>query len=502
MRLTLKDIAMTVWRSIGLIIVSSLLGAMLLAGATWALIKPTYTATAKLYVYNEHSTDTYITSSDLAVSKSLVDTYLIIIKSDPVLDKVQKDLAAKYPSLTAKQILAMLSGSAINETEAFYISAEHTNRQLATDVLTDIVKVAPQEIIRVVKAASVEIIEEPKLPTEDESEWPIVGNIAIGFALGLVLSVAYVLLSNALDTTIYGRKEIENAFTLPIIATIPIQGEGKPNGKRNSFDNAVEQQVILSEDTPFSVKEAYHKARSNILYLPSDEENGCKTLVITSALVSEGKSTFSVNLAITLAKSGNKVLLIDGDLRKPKVSLYLDLYGKYGLSEYLANLTDELCPMNYSENLDVITSGKCTSYAADLLSTTRAKESISAFRKDYDYIIIDSPPINEVSDAMTLVDVVNGYIMCSIAGYSDAEETKQAVLSLEQIGAKIFGFVVIGVDFKVEQYGRYKRYGKYGYRSYRYSKEYGYKKKYDRSYESYDREKAQTKKRKHNKKKI
>lgn len=493
MKLTLKDIAMTIWRSIVLIIVASLIGSLIFAGVTCFFIKPEYTATAKLYVYNEKTNEQYISSSDLTVSKSLVDTYLIIIKSDPVLEKVQQDLESEYPSLTTKQILSMLTGSAINETEAFYISAKCDDRQMAKAIIDDIVKTAPDEIIRVVKAASVEIIEEAKLPEADDYEWPIIPNTLIGFAIGLVLSVAYVIISNAVDTTIYGKNELINTFTLPIIGIIPQQAPHTENSfkrKKKNNQRNTDSPCILAKDSPFAIGEAYRKTRSNIVYLPDTGDENCKTLVVTSALASEGKSTLSINLAISLAQSGNKVLLIDGDMRKPKVAKYLNLEEDIGFAEYLAKLTDELTPIDYAENLQIILSGHSTSYAAELLSTDRAKQFLSDNRGNYDYIIIDSPPVNEVSDTMTLVDQVTGYIMCAVAGYSDVEETKLAVSSLEQIGAKILGFVVIGVDPKVEQYGRYKRYGygKNSYRSYRYYNGYYYKKKY---YTSSDDKKKQ-----------
>lgn len=483
MKLTLKDIAMTIWRSIVLIIVASLIGALIFAGVTYFFINPEYTATAKLYVYNEKTNEQYISSSDLTVSKSLVDTYLIIIKSDPVLEKVQQDLKSEYPSLTTKQILSMLTGSAINETEAFYISAKCADRRMAKAIIDDIVKTAPSEIIRVVKAASVEIIEEAKLPEADDYDWSIIPNTLIGFAIGFVLSVAYVIISNAVDTTIYGKNELINTFTLPIIGIIPQQTPTSENGskhrKKNTNQSNTGSPCILAKDTPFAIGEAYRKARSNIVYLPDTGDENCKTLVVTSALASEGKSTLSINLAISLAQSGNKVLLIDADMRKPKVAKYLNLKENIGFAEYLAKLTDDITPINYSKNLKIVLSGHSTSYAAELLSTDRAKQFLSDNRGNYDYIIIDSPPVNEVSDTMTLVDQVTGYIMCAVAGYSDVEETKLAVSSLEQIGAKILGFVVIGVDTKIEQYGRYKRYGygKNSYRSYRYYNGY-YKKKY------------------------
>ena len=197
MNLTVKDVFLALWHSILLIMIASVACMALFGGFTYFFVNPEYTATAKLYVYNEKNDERYITSGDLTVSKSLVDTYLIIIRSDPVLEQVAYTLQRTYPDLTAKKIDSLLSGSAINETEAFYISATSENRRMAADIVNEIIDVAPDEIIRVVKAASVELIEEAQVPAIDDYNWPIARNAFIGFAIGFILSCGYILLVNS-----------------------------------------------------------------------------------------------------------------------------------------------------------------------------------------------------------------------------------------------------------------------------------------------------------------
>lgn len=475
MNLTVKDVFLALWHSILLIVIASLIGMAAFGGFTYCFVKPEYTATAKLYVYNEKNDDRYITTGDLTVSKSLVDTYLIIIRSDPVLEHVARKLRSTYPDLTAKKINGLLSGSAINETEAFYISATSQNRQMAADIINEIVEIVPDEIIRIVKAASVEVIEEAKVPDIDDYNWPISRNAFIGFAVGFILSCGYILIANSMDTTVYGRNEIINNFKIPVIGIIPPHEETdspkKKRGKNSEEEsNALAHRFILNENTSFAVSEAYRMARTNIFYLPT--QGSCKKIVIASAVASEGKSTCGINISKVLAQAGKKVLLIDADMRRPRIARYLNIDKQEGLSEYLAGISDDAEIIKSADlGFDIIVSGNVSSSSAELLATPRVSTLLDECSKDYDYIIIDTPPVNVVTDATVLADKIDGYLLAVRAGFSNVDDIKQTVHSLEQVEAKILGIILENVDPKTEIYGKYSRYGKYG--------------KYDRYYNNY-----------------
>lgn len=482
MNLTVKDVFLALWHSILLICIASLIGMGAFGGFTYCFVDPEYTATAKLYVYNEKNDDRYITTGDLTVSKSLVDTYLIIIRSDPVLERVADKLRDTYSDLTAKKINAMLTGSAINETEAFYISATSQNRQMAADIINEIVEIVPDEIIRIVKAASVEVIEEAKVPDMDDYNWPIARNAFVGFAVGFILSCGYILLANSMDTTVYGRNEIVNNFKIPVIGIIPPHEEIVSQRKKRSKNserspNVLAHRFILNENTSFAVSEAYRMARTNIFYLPT--EGGCKKIVIASAVASEGKSTCGINISKILAQAGKKVLLIDADMRRPRIARYLAIDRQEGLSEYLAGISDNAeIVKNTDLGFDIIVSGNVSSSSAELLATPGVNALLDACSQNYDYIIIDTPPVNVVTDATVLADKIDGYLLAVRAGFSNVDDIKQMVHSLEQVEAKILGIILENVDPKTEMYGKYSRYGKYG--------KYGrYYKNYYSSYSKY-----------------
>lgn len=466
MNLTVKDVFLALWHSILLIVIVSVIGMITFGGFTYCFVNPEYTATAKLYVYNEKNDERYITTGDLTVSKSLVDTYLIIIRSDPVLEQVAYNLRNTYPGLTAKKIYALLNGSAINETEAFYISATSQSRQMAADIVNEIVAIVPDEIIRIVKAASVEVIEEAKVPDIDDYNWPIARNAFIGFAVGFILSCGYILLANSMDTTVYGRNEIINNFKIPVIGIIPphedivFQKKQKGKSPENNI-NALAHRFILDENTSFAVSEAYRMARTNIFYLPTKES--CKKIVIASAVASEGKSTCSINISKVLAQAGKKVLLIDADMRRPRIARYLTIDKQEGLSEYLAGINESAEIIKDSDlGFDIIISGNVSSSSAELLATPRVNTLLDECGKNYDYIIIDTPPVNVVTDATVLADKIDGYLLAVRAEFSNVDDIKQMVHSLEQVDAKILGIILENVDPKTETYGKYSRYGKYG----------------------------------------
>ncbi len=225
---------------------------------------------------------------------------------------------------------------------------------------------------------------------------------------------------------------------------------------------AREEFTILNEKTPFEIREAYKALYTNILYL--DTPDKCKKIAITSAVPGESKTTMATNLAITIAAnaSGKRVLLIDTDMRQPKVTrlLSLDIRGR-GLSEYLAGI-DEKPYLNYIPklNITVLTSGGPSVNPTMLVGSSRMTELIKICEQQFDYIIIDTAPVNVVTDAMLLSETVNGYIISTLADYSDVNHVGECIDNLERIGATIYGVVLSAVKSNSNKSG-YSKYSKY-----------------------------------------
>jgi len=186
------------------------------------VIVPMYSASVSMYVYNEESRSSdAITSSDLATSQKLVSTYIVILTSNSVLDSVSRELGGKY---STRQIREMLAASSINDTEAFRITITHQSPSTAQLIANTIAQVAPEEIIRVVKAGAVEVIDYASLPVEPSSP-NIPRNTALGALIGLVLAMLIAVLAAMADTAVRSEEDLTAAFTLPVLGVIPSLAE-------------------------------------------------------------------------------------------------------------------------------------------------------------------------------------------------------------------------------------------------------------------------------------
>lgn len=243
------------------------------------------------------------------------------------------------------------------------------------------------------------------------------------------------------------------------------------NKEITSVETRVE--TLITKTDRFDVKEAYNELRTNISFSIAKKE--CKVICTTSALASEGKSTTSVNNAITFAKSGKKILLIDCDLRKPNVNRLLELENEKGMSDVLvgAEAVGSVIKKDVFENFDVITSGPIPPNPVELLSSEQMSETISELRADYDYIFIDAPPINVVTDATIISKVTDGMIIVVRQHVAEKKLVADAVKKLQFVNAKIIGFVFNDVVVS-KSLGYYKKgYGKYSYGGYSYGYGYG-----------------------------
>ena len=236
----------------------------------------------------------------------------------------------------------------------------------------------------------------------------------------------------------------------------------------------VERRNILSEKSDFFIRESYKTLRTNVTFALTDESS-CKVLIVTSAMQSEGKSITAINLAISYAEMNQRVLLVDCDLRRPKLARLLSMKGKVGLSNLLIQpeLLGKAVRDSGVQNLDVILAGDVPPNPSELLGSSRMKKLIESLRENYDYITLDTPPVNMVTDACVLVPQSSGVLFVVRAGLSERGAVVHAVEQLEYSKAKILGFVLNEVQRESGYYG-YRKYGYKQYRRYGYGRGYGY----------------------------
>ncbi|MEE0944945.1 MAG: CpsD/CapB family tyrosine-protein kinase [Clostridia bacterium] len=264
------------------------------------------------------------------------------------------------------------------------------------------------------------------------------------------------------------------------------QAKGK---KTNDAKRSVN--TILSNDTPFVIRENYKTARTNIIFSVSGiSKSGCKFIAITSANPGEGKTTTTLNLAITFAQTGARVLAIDGDLRKPRMHRYLNMKKDIGLSSVLSQQVDldKAINKNVRPGLDVLASGELPPNPAELLSSDKMRELIEKMGERYDYVFFDTPPVTVVTDAAALSPLVDGVIVIVRQNYTDHESLSAAINLLNISRTKILGFFVNDVS-KIRSGYNYNRYRyKYGYK---YSYRYGYRYDYRYGYAEKNRNKTE-----------
>ncbi len=224
---------------------------------------------------------------------------------------------------------------------------------------------------------------------------------------------------------------------------------------------------VLTLKSDFFIREAYNTLRSNISF--SFAKKGCKIVEITSTNPSEGKSITAVNVALAFAEVNKKVLLIDADMRRPKVHRLLQLNSVPGLSNVLVGDCEVSTAIQKYKDIDVLCSGENVPNSTALLESDSLEEFFHNLSKDYDYIIIDTPPVNTVVDGCIIAQYTSGIVFVIRQDYAKKEHIVSAVNQIEFAGGKIIGFVLNNVSGKkLISFNKYRKYDYKGYRRYAY----------------------------------
>ena len=245
----------------------------------------------------------------------------------------------------------------------------------------------------------------------------------------------------------------------------------KSAAARDALDSKrVKKKYLITNTNNFVVTEAYKTGRVNLMFSLANTDN--RAVVFTSCSAAEGKSTNSVNMSISLAQTGKKVILIDADLRRPTIHSLLDIVNKNGLSRLLGRFCelDDAINKNVVDGLDVIIAGEIPPNPAELLGSERMADTLKKLHEKYDYIIIDTPPIGIISDALVLSKLCAGICFVTRVGNTSHVDIKKALQQVEIANVKVLGFIKAGCYAKKHFYGKYGKYGRYG----RYGGSYGY----------------------------
>lgn len=231
----------------------------------------------------------------------------------------------------------------------------------------------------------------------------------------------------------------------------------------NSSKKGAGERLITPESskTPFAIVESYKNLRTNLISILAKKD--AKILAISSPNASEGKSTTSLNIAITLSQLNKKVVILDTDSRKPSIHKKARISNDKGCMDILLNTaTIEEVAVEYNSYLDIITSGTRVKNPSELFSSPAFDKLLDDLSLRYDYIILDTPPVNIVSDSLIIAQKSEAFVMILRAGSTKYEAFEYAYDSLKVLGVELDGVVINGSNQKIGYYGK----GKYGYRRY------------------------------------
>ncbi|HEY1903087.1 MAG TPA: polysaccharide biosynthesis tyrosine autokinase [Terracidiphilus sp.] len=309
-------------------------------------------------------------------------------------------------------------------------------------------------------SADISVVDLASLPIQPSSMSPVTMG-ELGFVFGLFGGLALALLLERMDTRMRDSRQIQELLGVPAIAVVP---QTNWKGKGPEQERAAGPEILWDARSPFA--ESMRVFRTSIQLSSTSRES--RVIAVTSCQPGEGKSTLSMNLAAALAQGGKKVVLVDTDMRRPSVYWRLGLSDKKGLSEFLTGLEpmDAVIQTHKTlTTLDVISSGICPPLPADLLASEQMKNFVRVLRERYDYVIFDSPPALSVTDPLIVASLADGLVLVVRQGFCTRAMLARVGEVFRDVGVKVYGFVLNGVDASLPEY-----YGYLGYYSYDYKK--------------------------------
>lgn len=451
----LRDYLRVLRRRWLLIAATTLLFVLAAAGLT-ALATPQYSSTAQLFITTQQSdtaSDTYqgglfsaqrVTSYADLVTKSTVLASTVIADLD--LDETPTELQEQ---VTASVVLDTVNLE-ITVTDPDAAMAQAKAQSYATG-LVDMIRQLETPEGETTAPVRATIVDPADLSTSPVSPKPA-RNIALGLLLGLIIGAAVAVLRELLDTSVKTPDDLLSATDAPVLGGI-------------TFDPSARQTPLVTSLEPHAPRvEAFRVLRTNLQFVEVD--NPDKVFVVTSAVPEEGKSTTSVNLAITMAQAGHRTLLIEGDLRRPKATASLGLDYAVGVTTVLLGKVtlDDAIQKHPDSDLDVLASGTIPPNPAELLQSNAMADLLKQIRDRYDMVIIDAPPLLPVTDAALLASQADGALLVVRYGKTTKDQLAQAVGRLHQVDATPIGVVLNMVPNKRRSsaYGYGYGYG-YGY---------------------------------------
>ncbi len=362
-----------------------------------------------------------------------INTYVQMISSDQLADMV---VSASGVDLSPAQVEKKLTAKGDLNTVLLTATVTDTSpaRSLAlaravSTQMVDLVAEFETPPGSNTSAVNLKVVSGPTLNPTPVSPRPVI-DIGLGLVVGLLLGLVAAVLRDLLDTSIRSTTALAQVTKVPVLGVIP-------------FDSSARRSPVLTDANARSVRaESFRRLRTNLQFV--DVDSPVKVIALTSAVPGEGKSTTATNLAVTFAEMGKRVLVIEGDLRRPRLSQYFGLDSSVGLTNVVAgqvSLIEVLQPWG-SASLMVLPSGSIPPNPSELLGSAAMIELIASARRTFDTVIIDTPPLLPVTDGAIVAAHTDGAVLVVRQGKTTRHQVTLALAALSSVDARVLGIVM------------------------------------------------------------
>lgn len=413
---------------------------------------PIYRATATFTVYVSNPLQADIRSYNSATAEQMAKTFPYILTSGALSDVVTKELGIKA--------MPAINASVHENTNIFTLSVTSSDPQLAYDVLNAVIKFYPEVAEFVVGPTVMTLLDESGLPSTPVNERSYSSAVKYGVLLGVFVWLAVSILFVMSRSTVHNEEELKRLMHLPCIGVFPqVRGFQKKTHKTSGTIGAYP--VLTRQKRSFGFADAV-----NLLRIRVEKEmqaHEAKVLMVSSAIPGEGKTTVCVNLALSLAQKGKRVLLVDCDLRNPSTAAMLGIKNAAGMTEYLTGKAEVNTILHAMETpgFYAVFGGRPYTNAAELLAQERLKLFIDQMRNVFDVILLDTPPSSILSDASEIAALADCALMVIRQNYASRDQILEGVQMISDSDLQLIGSVLNGADRKGSSYGYYG----YGYGS-------------------------------------
>lgn len=429
----LRDYLRILRRSWILIIATTLAG-LLIGGTAAILTAPTYTSETQLFVAIQNSGSVQELQQGNTFSQARVQSYVKTVATpivlQPVVDTLGLDVSAEE---LAGQVTASTDLNTvlinISVTDHSAVQASAIAQAVATSLIKAVDTLEKPQAGGGTSPVSLSIVKPAKAPSNPSAP-NTKAYILVGLVIGLAAGVGMSVLRSTLDNRIRGEADLRRVTDAPLLGGI-------------SFDQDATRKPLLTQTAPQSPRaESFRQLRTNLQF--ANVSGHAKTVLVTSSLPGEGKSTTATNLAIALAHAGQSVCLVDADLRRPMVNEYLGLERNAGLTTALVGTADinELLQPWGDDNLYVLTSGQVPPNPSELLGSDEMKTLLARLEHAFDTVVIDAPPLLPVTDAAVLSQHVGGVVLVVGSHKLRHQDLEKSLSALQMVGANVLGVVL------------------------------------------------------------